>query len=89
MGKGKTTGHTFLLTACPLGRRTSKWPGCYSLSSLDGSGRCQAQQCAQSQPRLCTPSSYQRNSRNPHHSSQQLELPPREATRTHSSVLGI
>lgn len=46
-----------LLTASTSGRKTSKQPGCYSLSSCDGS-RCQAQQCAQSQPRLCTLSSY-------------------------------
>lgn len=79
MSKGKTTGHAFLLTAFLSGRRTSKQPGCYSLSSCDSSRSCQAQQCAQSQPRLCTPSLYCTNSKNPHHSSQQLELPPGEA----------
>lgn len=69
MGKGKTTGHAFLLTASALGRRTSKQPGCYAPSSCDGSRRCESHQ-----PRLRTLSSYQSSSRNPHHSSQNHPL---------------
>lgn len=44
MGKSKTAGHIFLLTANASGRGASGWPSCYSRSNCDSIRRCWAQQ---------------------------------------------
>lgn len=89
MGKGKTAGHIFLLMANASCRGASRWPGCYSHSSCDSVRRWQAQQGVQTGLKLQVPSLYQTNSKNPHHSSLQLEVTLQKHLMQNSDILVI